>query len=103
MGLLSSRGVPAWHPVPAAVKEACSRAIAHCTSRGKSIEKLAIQFALANPDIATTLVGTASPHDVEQNVRCLDEPIDRELLAEVREILKPVHDMTWPSGRAENN
>jgi L-galactose dehydrogenase len=103
MGLLSSRGAPMWHPAPASVKEACAKATAHCMSKGASIERLAIQFAVANADIATTLVGTASPRDVEQNVLCLDEPIDRELLQEVQEILKPVHNVTWPSGRIENN
>jgi aryl-alcohol dehydrogenase-like predicted oxidoreductase len=67
------------------------------------IAKLAVQFAVDNPQIATTLVGTASVQNITNNIRWVDEPIDRELLSAVRDILKPVHNKTWPSGRPENN
>jgi L-galactose dehydrogenase len=103
MGLLSNRGTPSWHPAPARVKRACAKAAAHCQARGASIEKLAIQFSLANPDIATTLVGSADPKNMRNNITWASEPIDRTLLDEVCEILQPVHDVTWPSGRPENN
>jgi len=103
MGLLSSRGTPPWHPAPAELKEVCARAAAHCRAKDAGIEKLAIQFALTKPDIATTLVGSANPAAMEKNVRWAAEPIDRQLLDEVLAILKPVHNLTWPSGRPENN
>ncbi len=103
MGLLSNRGTPNWHPAPEAVKETCARAAAHCRVRGASIEKLAVQYSLTNPDIATTLVGSANPKEMEQNITWAAEAIDQILLAEVLAILKPVHNVTWPSGRQENN
>jgi L-galactose dehydrogenase len=103
MGLLTSQGPPSWHPAPDAVKETCARAAAHCRARGASLEKLAIQYSVANPHIATTLVGTADPKLMEQNIAWANEPIDPILLAEVLAILKPVHNVTWPSGRPENN
>jgi L-galactose dehydrogenase len=103
MGLLSNRGTPNWHPAPEAVKETCASAAAHCRVRGASIEKLAVQYSLTNPDIATTLVGSANPKEMEQNISWATEPIDQILLAEVLAILKPVHNVTWPSGRQENN
>jgi L-galactose dehydrogenase len=103
MGLLSNRGTPTWHPAPEAVKEVCARAAAHCRVRGASIEKLAVQYSLTNPDIATTLVGSASAKNMQQNITWAEEPIDQSLLAEVLAILKPVHNVTWPSGRQENN
>jgi L-galactose dehydrogenase len=103
MGLLSTRGTPAWHPAPPAVKEACAKAAAMCRERGASIEKLAVQFAVAQNDIATTLVGTADSKNMENNIRCVEEPIDQKLLADVLDVLKPVHNATWSSGRAENN
>jgi aryl-alcohol dehydrogenase-like predicted oxidoreductase len=34
-----------------------------CTAQGKSIEQLALQFALRNPTISTTLVGMSSVAD----------------------------------------
>jgi L-galactose dehydrogenase len=103
MGLLSQRGVPGWHPAPAELKEVCARAAAHCTARGACIEKLAIQFSMTDPDIATTIVGSADPAEMEHNIRWAAEPIDRILLSEVLAILKPVHNLTWESGRKENN
>lgn len=103
MGLLSNREPPVWHPAPADVRAACAKAAELCRSRGTDIAKLAVQFAVENPQIATTLVGTASVQNITNNIRWVDEPIDRKLLAAVREILKPVHNKTWPSGRPENN
>jgi len=103
MRLLSESGMPDWHPAPAAVKAACSKAVAHCRARGSNIEKLALQFALANPDIATIMVGSADPENMKRNIAWAAEPLDRKLLAEVLEIIKPVHNVTWSSGRPENN
>jgi len=103
MGLLSDRGAPSWHPAPAELKEVCARAAAHCRASGASIEKLAIQYTLTNPDIATTLVGSADPMEMERNIRWANEPIDSQLLGEVLAILKPLHNLTWQSGRPENN
>jgi L-galactose dehydrogenase len=103
MGLLTERGAPEWHPAPEFLKAACARAAAHCRSRGVDIAQLALQFALSNPAIATTLVGTASPENLRKNVAWSEQPPDPELLAEVQAILAPVRNMTWPSGRPENS
>lgn len=103
MGLLTQRGAPDWHPAPTDVKEACRQAVLHCERKGASIEKLAVQFALRNPRIATTLVGTSKAEHIGNNVKWLEEQVDEELLAAVSAILAPVRDQTWASGRAENN
>jgi L-galactose dehydrogenase len=103
MGLLSERGAPAWHPAPREIRDACSAAARLCRDRGTDIARLAIQFAVAEPGIATTLVGTASPENMRNNIAWADEPIDRDLLAAVQNVLAPVKDQTWPSGRPENN
>jgi L-galactose dehydrogenase len=103
MGLLSNRGSPAWHPAPQTVKETCAKAAAHCREKGASIEKLAVQFTLTDCDIATTLVSSADPENMKRNVAWANEPIDTTLLHEVQAILKPIHNITWTSGRPENN
>ncbi len=103
MGLLSNRGTPSWHPAPPKVKELCAKAAAHCKAKGASIEKLAVQYSVAQPEIATTLVGTADSKNMELNIAAISQPIDKQLLAEVLEILKPIHNVTWPSGKSENN
>ncbi|MCD6290306.1 MAG: aldo/keto reductase [Anaerolineae bacterium] len=103
MGLLTNRGTPGWHPASDEIKKTCAQAAAYCRSKGVDIAKLALQFSLSNPRIHTTLVGTANPENIRKNVRWIEEPIDEELLAEVREILKPIANRTWPVGRPENN
>jgi L-galactose dehydrogenase len=62
-----------------------------------------LQFALANSDIGTIMVGSADPEHMRRNIAWASEPLDRKLLAEVLEILRPAHNVTWPSGRPENN
>ncbi len=103
MGLLSLREPPAWHPAPAEVREACKKVAQLCKERGTDVAKLAVQFAVAEERIATTLVGTASPVNIANNIRWTDEPMDEGLLKEALAILEPVHNKTWVSGREENN
>ncbi|MEY4387308.1 MAG: hypothetical protein RLY20_2591 [Verrucomicrobiota bacterium] len=98
MGLLTQRGVPAWHPASKAVQDGCRRAVEHCKARGVDIVKLAVQFCVANPDIATTLVGTARPQNIRDNIAYANEPMDQVLLAEVLEILKPIHNHNFTRG-----
>lgn len=103
MGLLTEKGPPKWHPAPAAIRDVCAKAVQYCKRRKANITRLALQFAVANRDIATTVVGTASPKKMKENVRWLEERLDQKLLAEVQEILAPIQNKAWPSGRKENN
>ncbi len=103
MGLLTQQGAPSWHPAPPLIQETCARAAAFCREQGHDIAQLALQFALAQPAIQTTLVGTARPDNLRKNVEWLAEPLDTALLAEVQAILKPIQNQTWLSGRPENN
>lgn len=102
-GLLTNRGAPVWHSATADIKEVCVQAAAYCRSKGADISKLAVQFTLANPDIPTTLVSTANPDNIRRNVAWLEEPLDEGLLQGVREVLKPVQNKLWVTGRPENN
>jgi L-galactose dehydrogenase len=102
MGLLTERGAPKWHPAPASIVDACARAVAYCQSVGEDIVKLAVQFSISHPDIATTLVGTANPENIRKNVAYAEAPMDAELLAKVREILAPIHNHNFTRGRPEN-
>lgn len=103
MGLLTGRGAPEWHPAPQDIRAACSLAATYCHTRGVAIEQLALQFAVANPGIHTTLVGSASPENLRKNVEWVEAPLDEELLNEVQSILKPILNRSWQSGRPENN
>jgi aryl-alcohol dehydrogenase-like predicted oxidoreductase len=102
-GLLTNNELPAWHPAPQNVRQACSAAAAYCRQQGSDIAKLAMQFSVANPAIHTTLVGTANPANLQKNVQWISEPIDQTLLAKVQEILAGIKDQGWVLGRPENN
>lgn len=95
MGLLSKRGVPEWHPAPKPLVEACQRAVAHCESKGYPIEKLAIQFSVSNPRIATTLFSSANPDNVIKNIEYAEAPIDWDLVKEVQEIIGDQKRVSW--------
>ncbi len=95
MGLLTERGAPNWHPAPRPLQDLCRKAAQHCWSKGKSIEQLAIQYAVVNPHIATTLFSTTRPEAVLQNIRWANEPMDEELLKDVQNILEPRFRDTW--------
>ena len=102
MGLLTERGVPSWHPAPPAMVAGARRAVEYCQSVGADIVKLAVQFCVAHPGIATTLVGSANPDNIRKNIAYAAEPIDRELMTKVLELLQPIHNHNFTRGRPEN-
>lgn len=95
MGLLSQRGVPAWHPAPASLVEACRRAVEHCSAKGYPIEKLAMQFSVSEPRIATTLFSSANPANVAKNIAYVSEQPDMELVEEVKRIIGDQQRVSW--------
>lgn len=95
MGLLSQRGVPAWHPAPASLVEACRRAVDHCSAKGYPIEKLAMQFSVSEPRIATTLFSSANPANVAKNIAFIGEQPDMELVNEVKRIIGDQQRVSW--------
>lgn len=95
MGLLSTRGVPDWHPAPKALVEACRKAVEYANSKGYPIEKLAIQYAVSNPRIATTLFSSANPDNVRKNIAYAEAPIDWQLVKEVQAIIGDQMRVRW--------
>ncbi len=95
MGLLSERGIPDWHPAPKSLVEACQKAAAHCKAKNYPIEKLAMQYAVSNERIASTLFSSANPENVLKNLNYIAEPMDQELLQEVQDIIGDQKRVTW--------
>jgi hypothetical protein len=66
-----------------------------------------MHFSLSQPLVATTLCGTASVTEITQAVKYMEEfyqtGIDKEFLAEVLELLKPIKNYAWIVGKEENN
>lgn len=101
--LLTNAPLPKWLKEPEPVKAAARRAAEHCAKKGVDIAKLALQFSVANPDIATTIAGSANPDNIRKWARWIEEPIDRALLDEVLEIFRPVKNIGHSEGLLKNN
>src|SRR5688572_21761727 len=101
--LLTNAPLPAWLKEPESVKAAARRAAEACAKRGTDLAKLAVQFSCANPDITTTIAGSANPNNIRKWADWIREPIDEELLAEVQTIFAPVKNLGHVEGLPENN
>jgi L-galactose dehydrogenase len=101
--LLTNAPLPKWLKEPEPVKEAARSAAAHCQSKGVDIAKLALQFSIANPDISTTIAGSANPENIRKWVTWAHEPLDTELLHEVQQIFAPVKNIGHVEGLPQNN
>lgn len=101
--LLTNQPLPPWHKAAPHVREAARRASEHAAKKGVDIAKLAVQFSIRHPDLATCIVGSANPDNVANWVRWANEPVDEQLLAEVLDILRPAHNWFHIEGRPENN
>jgi len=95
MGLLSERGVPSWHPAPKPLVEACEKAAEFCKAKGYPIEKLAVQYAVSSPHIASTLFSSANPANVRRNIEWANEEPDWDFVKEVKEIIGDQQRVTW--------
>jgi L-galactose dehydrogenase len=102
MGALTARGAPPWHPASAELLGACARAAQLCREKGADIAKLALQYALRLPGVASTLVGSARSENMARNIACSEGEVDLDLIAEVEQVLAPVRNAGWPVGRPEN-
>jgi len=101
--LLTSAPLPEWHKATPEVRKVAKQAADHCQQRGSDIAKLALQYSVANPDFASCVTGSANPDRVSQWCDWIEEPMDEQLVSEVKEILKPIHNWVYTEGRPENN
>ncbi len=101
--LLTNATLPHWLKEPESVKAAARQAAELCRSRGVDIAQLALQYSLANADIATTISGSANPENIRNWARWAELPIDQALLADVLQIFQPVKNLGHLEGLAENN
>ncbi len=101
--LLTNAPLPDWHKDPQEVRDAARKAAEHCEKNGVDIAQLALQFSCANPDMTTTVAGSANPNNIRKWAQWLAEPIDEALLADVLKIFEPVKNIGHPEGLPENN
>jgi len=101
--LLTNAPLPAWLKEPESVKAAARAAAQLCANRGVDIAQLALQFSCGNPDITTTIAGSANPENIRRWASWLSQPVDADLLAEVHALFAPVKNLGHKEGLAENN
>ena len=101
--LLTNAELPEWLKEPEEVKAAARAAAKLCEDNGVDIAQLALQFSCENPDIASTVAGSANPKNVAKWAKWLSEPTDRDLLAAVQEIFAPVKNIGHLEGLPANN
>lgn len=101
--LLTDAPLPSWHKATDQVREVAKAAADHCRQRGSDLAKLALQYSAANESFASCVVGSANPERVSGWCDWLEQPLDEALVAEVKEILQPIHNWVYVEGRDENN
>ena len=101
--LLTNAPLPDWLKEPEDVKAAARAAAKLCDDRSVDIAQLALQFSCEHPGLATTVAGSANPANIRKWAEWLEQPIDRELLADVLAIFAPVKNLGHLEGLPENN
>jgi aryl-alcohol dehydrogenase-like predicted oxidoreductase len=101
--LLTNAALPEWHKATPEVREVAAKAAKYCSDQGSDIAKLALQYSVANPAFSSCVTGSANPQRVSQWCDWLEEPMDEKLVADVKEILQPIHNWVYAEGRPENN
>ena len=100
--LLTDAPLPPWLKEPESVRQAAREAVACCREHGSSLAKLALQFSVSNPAIATTVAGSANPKNIRQWAEWLEQPLDKTLLAAVQKIFEPVKNIGHEEGLTAN-
>jgi len=101
--LLTNAPLPKWLKEPPEVKAAAVRAAQHCAAQGVDIAQVALQFSVSNPEIATTVAGSANPENIKKWAQWIHQPVDPKLLREVQEIFAPVKNIGHLEGLPQNN
>ena len=91
MSLLTHAGAPDWHPAGPLLRARAAAAAAHCAARGVSLERLALAFALAAPEVPTTLFSTSKLAKLRANLAQTvgEAPLSAAEAAVLQELLAP--------------
>ena len=101
--ILSDASIPSWHNAPASMQAMQLPLQACCAKYGLKLSDVAIAFATAHPDIASTIIGMCDTVNVNNNIKALETQIPKELLEEIEILVAPVKNSMWFEGMPENN
>jgi L-galactose dehydrogenase len=101
--ILTREGPTAKHAAPAAVKEAGAKVVARLEAAGLDPAVAAVAYSLTHEYSSSMLVGMSTVKEVSANLGALDIEIPPDVMADIDNIIEPVKDTLWPSGRPEND
>ncbi|MEO0001034.1 MAG: hypothetical protein RL766_1080 [Bacteroidota bacterium] len=101
--ILSDASIPSWHNAPAGMQAMQVPLQACCAKFGLKLSDVAIAFATAHPDIASTIIGMCDTVNLSNNIKALETQIPKELLEEIEVLVAPVKNSMWFEGMPENN
>jgi len=101
--ILSDASIPSWHNAPAGMQAMQVPLQACCAKYGLKLSDVAIAFATAHPDIASTIIGMCDTVNLSNNIKALETQIPKELLEEIEVLVAPVKNSMWFEGMPENN
>ncbi|TWU39265.1 aldo/keto reductase [Novipirellula artificiosorum] len=101
--LLCNAPLPDWHKATQEVRDITAKAAAYCEKQGTDIAKLALQYSVANDSFASCVTGSANPDRVAQWCDWIEEPLDEHLVADVKQILQPIHNWVYYEGHPDNS
>jgi L-galactose dehydrogenase len=102
MGLLAGKPVPAWHPAPQVVRKAAQQVKIACERFDVDPGTLGLSFCLNHRAVASTLIGISSEAEVTAACLALNWTPPADLVATIRCIVEPAHNVVWPSGLEKN-
>ncbi|MEQ8676067.1 MAG: hypothetical protein RIC84_22815, partial [Aggregatilineales bacterium] len=89
--------------IPDNVRVAVAKAIEVSRLHNTTLSRVALQFALNNDAIATTLIGMQKEEEVIQNIDLINNAIAQEIVSLVQKSLKSVKDYALSVGLPENH
>lgn len=107
------QGPESWHPAPGPLKEAVKKSAELASSQGVDITTLAVKDSMRGcPGVTVHLMGMCTPEEVQADVKialealglvdCERDSVEQQVLQEVKKILEPVMNTTWPVGKTDN-
>ena len=97
-GLLTHQGPPDWYPINSNDLCVINKTLNFCKENDVPIEKLAIQYALNNPEIPTTLFSCTERGILNKNIDWIEEPIDQVMIENIKQFLKPIRNKDFDFG-----
>jgi L-galactose dehydrogenase len=101
--ILSDAIIPGWHNAPESMKSLQNPLQECCKKYGLKLSDVAIAYATAHADIASTIIGMCDEENVVNNTKALDCEIPPDLMAEIDALAAPVRNLMWYEGMPENN